>query len=232
METSSNVNEVEESPVTRRSTRRNSLSVVSEIVVTGRNTRQSPIIEKGSEKRRRSRRIEESDTEEIEGAVPDTLEYDEEPSQLVNLGNTADSQIYIDEVIVMDSSPRKRAIAVEIPVKPARRTKGKKPLNEIVLDNIPPPDPSLSKPSTQLQESPALADPCEELENVVLANVPSTPPRERLVQEVKQAEMSSPRQMNIASILAKSPKRPAYRVGLSKRVNVEPLHGYLKRKAL
>jgi hypothetical protein len=57
-ETANNAIEVEESPVAQKSTRRNSLSVVSE------GTRQSPIIKNVSRKRRTSRRIEESDTEE------------------------------------------------------------------------------------------------------------------------------------------------------------------------
>ena len=220
VETLNNAIEVEESPVARKSKRRNSLSVVSEVVVTGRNTRQSPIINNASRKLRTSRRIDESDTEEITSPEPNTLDVDEQVQEIIKLTthSTDPPPVIIDEIIPIDSNPRKRAIAVEIPTKPPRRssTKAKKPLKEIVLENIPTPDPSHPKPVTAQQSPTVATEMHEELENVVLANAPSTPPR----------------QMNVASILAKSPNRPAYRVGLSKRVNVEPLHGYLKRKAL
>jgi len=232
VEPPSKANEVEESPVPRKSARRNSLSVVSEIMVTQRAARQSPTVEHNAKKCRRSRRIEESETEEIESAVPDALEDSDEASQLAIGTDTTESQITSHEVIVIDSSPRKRAVAVEIPVKRSQRTKSKKPLKEIVPDNIPSPDPSPAKVSIQIQETSAPTEPPEELENVVLANAASTPPRETVTEKVKRNETSPPRQMNVASILAKSPNRPVYRVGLSKRVNVEPLHGYLKRKAM
>jgi hypothetical protein len=230
-ETANNAIEVEESPVAQKSTRRNSLSVVS------KGTRQSPIIKNGSKKRRTSKRIEESDTEEIMSPEPNTLDVEEQVQEIIKLTthSTDPPPVIIDEIIQIDSNPRKRAIAVEIPTKPSRRssTKAKKPLKEIVLENNPTPDPSPPKPTTA-QQSPAVAtETHEELENVVLANAPSTPPRKGRGEVVSQVlEMSPPRQMNVASILAKSPNRPAYRVGLSKRVNVEPLHGYLKRKAL
>jgi len=214
------------------------LSVVSELVVTERNTNQSPIIKNGSKRRKSSRRIEESDTEEITSPEPNTLDVDEEVQKIIKLTtkSTYPQVDVIDEVILLDSSPRKRAIAVEIRTKPPprRSTKSKKPLEEIIVENIPTPEPRPPKvPTTQRQD--VLMETREDLENVVLAIAPSTPrPKEREMVEVVKpvVEMSPPRPMNVASILAKSPNRPAYRVGLSKRVNVEPLHGYLKRKAL
>ena len=182
-----------------------------------------------------SRRIEESDTEEIMSPEPNTLDGEERVQGIIKLTtHSTDPPVIIDQIILIDSSPRKRAIAVEIPTKPSRRssTKAKKPLKEIVLENIPTPDQSPPKPAT-VQQTPAVAtETHEELENVVLANAPSTPPRKGRGEVKQVVELSPPRQMNVASILAKSPNRPAYRVGLSKRVNVEPLHGYLKRKAL
>ena len=225
-------NEVDESPVTRKSKRRNSMSVFSNLAITGKNAWPNLVVDNammnGSGKRKSSRRIEESDTEEIECPAPDTQEIDEGVQETINLANSTDVQVYVDDVVAIDLSPRKRAIAVEIPAKPPSRANSK-PLKEIVVENIPTPYPCPRKSSTEQQESPERTETREGLKNAQLANAPST-----LNQETPRnvVEMSPPRQLNVASILAKSPNRPAYRVGLSKRVNVEPLHGYLKRKAL
>jgi hypothetical protein len=150
----------------------------------------------------------------------------------------------VDEVIAGDASPRKKFVAVEIPTKKqakAKRGKAKKPLEEIVIaENIetetPIPVPKKSAPP-RYQTPPLTKDVVildeEELENVVLTTVVEKPVE---LPPPQPAEKSAPamsivRPTNVASILAKSPNRPVYRVGLSRRLNVEPLHGYLKRKS-
>jgi hypothetical protein len=130
-----------------------------------------------------------------------------------------------------NSSIRKQVIAVEIPLRRRHASITKEPLKEIVRENIPDQDPSaVDSISRQRTPEPHHTQATTELENVVLVNVQKTPPR-RSVQGKIAVSMSPARPLNVASILAKSPNRPVYRVGLSKRVNVEPLHGYLKKNA-
>ena len=128
-------------------------------------------------------------------------------------------------------------VAVEIPSK-SRRTSSrrKKPLKQIsVVGNFSTPNTSPVKFSSKTPEPLQLQDDDDETENVVPAKFPpiASPqlPRQPVWQKVGAVPAKSPpRQLNVASILAKSPNRPMCRVGLSRRVNVEPLHGYLKKK--
>ena len=140
----------------------------------------------------------------------------------------------VDDIITANSSPRKQFIAVEIlsKSKPNPRVRNSPPLKEIAVEeNIPTRDSSPDKSlPRQVTPEPVLKRTAhEDEENVVLANVPPITPSRQAVREKVAVSMSPARPMNVASILAKSPNRPIYRVGLSRRVNVEPLHGYLKK---
>ena len=185
-----------------------------------------PVAQKTAEKRIGTR---------LEGSRPDSIE------------------IYMDELVVGDTSPRKRLVAVEIPSKKqgtVKRGRPKKPLEEVTaventlncdvqrrLTPVPTPPTSFSS-RPEIPPSPEIGTANvekEDIENVVLAKVPtkdadlSQTPREPI--HKRGPVMSTERPMNVATILAKSPIRPLYRVGLSRRVNIEPLHGYLKRKS-
>jgi hypothetical protein len=157
-------------------------------------------------------------------------------------------EVHVDELVTGDASPRKKFVAVEIPTKKqakAKRGKSKKPLEEIVIaENIidveaATPISSAKNSAPRRYQTPPLAKDVvilyeEELENVVRTTVVEK--RVELPRPPQQIEKSAPamsavRPTNVASILSKSPNRPVYRVGLSRRMNVEPLHGYLRRKS-
>jgi hypothetical protein len=194
---------------------------------------ESPAIRR--KRRKSAQRIDDSDD--------DVMEVKPRESKAKNGGR---EEIHVDELIVVDASPKKKLVAVEIPTKrqaKAKRGKGKRPLEEIVIaDNIvdveaATPIPSPTKSARPRYQTPPLAKDVvildeEELENVVLTTVVKKsvelPPPQPV--EKSAPATSAVRPTNVASILAKSPSRPAYRVGLSRRMNVEPLHGYLKRK--
>jgi len=169
-------------------------------------------------------------------------------------GSRPDSiEIYMDELVAGDTSPRKRLVAVEVPSKKqakVKRGRPKKPLEEITaventlncdvqrrLTPVPAPTSSFSSrpeiPPYPANDAANVEK--EDTENVVLAKVPAkdvdfpqTPGEP--IDKIAPA-MPAGQPMNVATILAKSPIRPVYRVGLSRRVNIEPLHGYLKRKS-
>jgi hypothetical protein len=246
-----------------RSVRRNSVSGRPQDRGIGRRSivEESPVIPV-ARKRSRIRYIEDSDLEDgIDG-----LDNEEEDPAQTDLNETQQTEIIMDEeehqrdtIIIIDSSPTKRLpnVIVEIPLKPHRKSRRRTTLEEIPLENTiinttpetspqkliihyppPPPGPERS-PSPQqppfMDDEPHLS---QEVENIVLSAVPTTPQITKTEVKLPTAvvgqttAMSSPTKSNgIARILAKSPNRPMYRVGLSRRVNVEPLHGYLKRNA-
>jgi hypothetical protein len=150
-------------------------------------------------------------------------------------------EIEFEDLLLPVKSSRKSTIAVEIPSKPRRKSRHKTPLEEIVIENLITPETSPQKPNfkaNKRQRSPLPSQDDSPAENEVeivqdMIVPPTTPVKHSVHESVEKvgAMMSPPRQLNVASILAKSPNRPMYRVGLSRRVNVEPLHGYLKRNA-
>jgi hypothetical protein len=180
-------------------------------------------------KRKSARQIEDSDTERIESPGPESQQLVED----IAIITKENVQAQVDDKVKIVPNSRKQIIAVEIPSKPKPTSKNKKPLTEIVLENLNTPDLSPVK-SVPRQNTPEPTRPSQnpivdyELKNVVLTNAPSAPPR-RVFQEKAAVPVSPARPMNVASILAKSPNRPTYRVGLSRKVNVEPLHRYLKK---
>jgi hypothetical protein len=251
----------EDTPVVTRTTRRNSVNGMDQESVrrttARRNSRRihddssSPTIPTTIPKKRKPTiQDEDSDTERIDSPSPkpQSLESDDPSSPLI-------TEIYIplkkveaepeiefeDLLLATKSSSRKSIIAVEIPSKPRRKSRHKTPLEEIVIENLITPETTPQKPNFNANirqniplashDDPPAEDEVDNVENVI---VPPTTPVKRSAQESVEkvgAMMSPPRQLNVASILAKSPNRPMYRVGLSRRVNVEPLHGYLKRNA-
>lgn len=232
-----------------RDIRRNSVCGIEGRRRQGLNIEESPILHRA--RKRSSRYIQDSDTEE----AIDSVDTCEEAAQ-DDLTETQQTEIIVVEeepryTITLDSSPTKRLpnVIVEIPLRP-RRNSRRTTLEEIPLENttIDTPEPSPQKksiviPSPQCIQSPQPIPLDEEpqlsqgLENIVLAAIPTTPLTIQLedviaAPAVGQGTLMSPvKSTGIAKILAKSPNRPMYRVGLSRRVNVEPLHGYLKRSA-
>jgi hypothetical protein len=170
-------------------------------------------------KRKQKRRIEESDEENVD------------VDEVKDMGDCVE---VADEFVRVEScSPTKRAtIAVEIPSRKSKRSKKKKePLEEIILvQNVtttPSPPTSPQKIDIAKTEKPIKAI------NDTAGNVDIST-NQNLVREVtppvalsKKLPMS-PQGVKVATILAKG-GRPAYRVGLSRRVNVESLHSYLKK---
>ena len=225
----------EESEASVKSNRRKSMSTVNE--KSGRrNTRVNSVPADVSppqthKKRKLSKRIEESDTERIDTSdEPDT---NGEEDFIINTTTTTSkilsstTEIQIDEIIDAEPtpSPRRKSTLVAVEIPPKGKQRGKIPLEEIVVENIPTPETSPVKiVDRQVTPEPLEA---QELEGAVVARGTETSKRG---EEKKGVAMSPVKVMNIASILAKSPNRPMYRVGLSKRVNIEPLHGYLKKK--
>jgi len=233
-----------------RDSRRNSVCGIEGRRRRGLNIEESPILPRT--RKRSSRYIQDSDTEE---AIDGIDNCSEEVAQ-DDLTETQQTEIIVVEeepryTITLDSSPTKRLpnVIVEIPLRPRRKSR-RTTLEEIPLENttIDTPEPSPQKkpiviPSPPRFESPQPIPLDEEpqlsqgLENIVLAAVPTTPLTVQLedasaAPAVGQGTLMSPvKSTGIAKILAKSPNRPMYRVGLSRRVNVEPLHGYLKRSA-
>ena len=257
--TTKNSKVMEERAVISKTTRRNSVCTVTERAGTRERTRapsievdESPGIPR---KRKMTKQIEESDTERIDSPEPESQQEDEDffitnghkltgihvgditsvdstAAKQPNESNSTREQLDFDGMAAVKSNPRKKLIAVEIPSKSRRISRTKTALKEIDVENIPTPDPSPVKTITRHvtpEPLPQFTHNEDQLENVVLANVPQTTPPRQIVQEKMAVAISSPRPMNVASILAKSPNRPMYRVGLSRRVNVEPLHGYLRR---
>lgn len=229
---------MEEVSVTSKSARRNSTTSVNKRSATREAVRGSSVETDESpripRKRKLTRQIEDSDTERIESPGPEFQELDED----LFVFTKENYRVHLDEIVTIDSNPRKHMVTVEIPSKLKLPSRTKTALEEIMVDNIltpdkeeiPTPDTSPVK-SIPSQNTPEPRRPSQttatELENVVLENAPPTPPR--CTEEKIAVPMSPARPMNIASILAKSPNRPMYRVGLSRRVNIEPLHGYLKK---
>jgi hypothetical protein len=257
--TTKNSQVMEKRAVISKTTRRNSVCAVTERVGTRERTRapsvevdESPQI---ARKRKLTKRIEESDTERIDSPEPESQPEDEDffitnghkwtgihvediaavdsgAAKQLNENNSTRDQLHFDGMVAVKSNPRKKMIAVEIPSKSRRTSRTKTALKEIDVENIPAPDPSPVKiiiRHVTPEPPPQFTQNEMQLENVVLANVPQTTPPRQIFQQKTAVAISSPRPMNVASILAKSPNRPMYRVGLSRRVNVEPLHGYLRR---
>jgi hypothetical protein len=224
-----------ESPVASKPPRRKSMSAIEDDSVSRKSTQWNTIeIDDESplpRKRKLTKRIEDSDTERIDSPGPDSQEMDED---VVNMEFNNLARLEMQESITVDSAPPKIAtrkkfiIAVEVP---QRDFRSKTPLQEIAVANILVPDPTPCN-ATNKVDSPAETTErgtpgdaesgnCEKQEGVI-APLSS-------MQEKTAVTTSPSKKMNVASILAKSPKRPMYRVGLSRRINVEPLHGYLKR---
>lgn len=239
-----------QTPTSVRNTRRNSMCSGTEMSRARRNRRcysvgvldESPTVPR---KRKLMKRIEDSDTEENESGDKEFEGSHQKPVVTSELDDFSQHEGAIGNTIAGSSNPRKRAIAVVIPIKPRQNTRSKVPLQEVPVENISTPDTTSTKVVQQIEpmerstEHPRCSQGTDlyenNLENVVLAKVLPASHVQSVVHEPieKMATMTSPpRQMNVASILARSPNRPVYRVGLSKRVNVESLHGYLKRKAL
>jgi hypothetical protein len=237
--------EIDESPlVVRTRGRRNSMSAMDMQSTPPRTDRASSVdLEESPAIRRKRRRL---------AHLIDDSDDDGKVEQKKAKGSREDPiEVQVDELLGVGTSLRKRFVAVEIPSKmqpkaKAKRGRAKKPLDEIVVaQNIasvdvertmaPIPSPTKSAPSRRQTPPPPTTDITnadnEDLENVVFTKVPAKPAELRPPEPIdKTAPTMSPvRPKNVASILAKSPNRPFYRVGLSRRVNVEPLHGYLKR---
>jgi hypothetical protein len=272
--------------VTARITRRNSIAGVEGI---GRDeSDEAPVVPR---KRKITKHRVESDTEEIMSQKD--KELDEEIVGKKRKATRKDDDVKkVEEeegdVIAVEQSPssKKASVAIEVPSKPARKTKKKRPLTEIDPENIITTEARQARPfklnsrsaketsvrpskeetskndtsendtsendtskddnskddvfKNDLEDSTSqdiLAD--IELSNepdtkdVALVTVQPTPPAPTAQESKAVAKgMSPPRgYKNVAHILAKSPNRPMYRVGLSRRMNIEPLHGYLKKKA-
>jgi hypothetical protein len=245
----------EDTPQIKRHSRRNSTNGIADGSakrnISRRHSRQieesSPISLKTTTKKRKPTiQDEDSDTERIESPSPqpEPLHFEEPFSPDIREFSIAlkepesESENAFDDILAISSS-RKSTIAVEVPSKPRRRSRHKTPLEEVAIQNLITPETSPQKPNFKdnaPQSSPneVMESAEDEVDNVAVVNLPPTTPVKRTMQEsVEKAAiaMSPPRQLNVASILAKSPNRPMYRVGLSRRVNVEPLHGYLKRNA-
>ena len=234
--------------------RRNSMTAIDVPTTPKRMDRASSVDLEESPAIRRKRqksaqRIEDSDNDD----VVDQKKAEKGLVRPSGGGRGDQIEVYMDESVAGDSSPRKLLVAVEIPSKKqakAKRGRLKKPLGEITAAEntsnrdlqarlTPVPTPLTSfPPRPQTPPSPA-TDVAnvekEDIENVVLGKVPAkaveleyTPhgPIEKMA-----PVMSAVRPMNVATILSKSPTRPSYRVGLSRKVNIEPLHGYLKRNS-
>lgn len=188
-------------------------------------------------KRKPRRYVGESDTEEEIDAVEPENPFVDKKSSTGSQKELARAPLRLGD----RSNPRKPTIAVEITSNPQRKSKVRLPLEEVLVENAHTPEPNcanlVSKPN-QSQRTPepphikAMVNDEREPENVVLVDLPPSPPIQLPVRETAERRgvtASPPRHMNVAAILAKSPSRPAYRVGLSKRVNIESLHRYLKR---
>lgn len=246
----------EDTPQTRHS-RRNSMNGIDDgsgkRSTTRRNLRRiedesSPIILKTSTKKRKPTiQDEESDTERIESPSPqpEPLNFDEPSSPDIReiaipiKELESESENAFEDILAV-SSARKSTIAVEVPFKQCRKSRHKIPLEEVAIQTLITPETSPQKlnfkdntrQSTPIKAVDSSAD--GEVEKVAIVKFqPTTPVKRTMEESVEKSAiaMSPPRQLNVASILAKSPNRPMYRVGLSRRVNVEPLHGYLKRNA-
>ena len=247
------VNDIDEH-ISRR-TRRN--SITGEHVTRGRGS----IVEEeeeeevvASKSRKRSSRYIEVEESDAEGGNDDVDEAVEGEDVGQDLAETQQTDIIAEdeeqqETIPVRSTSRKRFtnIIVEIPPRPSRNKKSRRQtLEEIPFQNTnadilntPETSPEKLLPVASRHITPAtIANepaPSQDLENVVLANVPTAPKanssKNALDKEAtEQTQIMTPtKSTGIAKILAKSPNRPMYRVGLSRRVNVEPLHGYLKR---
>ena len=211
-----------DSPIPQRRTRHSSAGPESPIRPRKRNSR---------------RYIDESDTEEeIDAVEPENPFVDRKPSIGAHKELTRAPPRVDDH-----SNPRKTTIAVEIKSNPQRKSKVRSPLDEVLVENVHTSEPSCANFVSKTGQSQRTPEPPHiksminderEPENVILVNSPPSPAVQLPVRETVErrgATASPPRHMNVAAILAKSPSRPAYRVGLSKRVNIESLHRYLKR---
>jgi hypothetical protein len=254
-----------------RVTRRNSIAGVEGI---GRDEGdEAPVVLR---KRRITKQRVESDTEEIVGQKNE--EVDEEIVVEKRKATRRDDDVKVVEekdviTVEQNPSPKKANVVVEVPSRPTRNTKKKRPLTEIDPTNIIPTAPrqaKLIKPNSRSAKETFVLPPNEETstkdtsrddtsmndiediasndviadeielsnkpdtEDVALVTVPvpATPPAPTTTESAVTKGTSQPRgYKNVAHILAKSPNRPMYRVGLSRRMNIEPLHGYLKKKA-
>ena len=227
----SDIAELEKTPTGRYSTRRHSISTIERRSTT-KSTLRNSSVDDGSPivPRKRRIRIDDDDTDRFSNSLarPNTAIGVLSPtsSRMSHPPTTED----LDIISRIEASPKR--FVVEIPIRPSRKARAKTPLQEIVVENIPTPEPNATT-------SPADPIKCQfttqdvnrkDAEIVALDGVgsPDTllPP---VSQPFKAIAISPLRNKNVATILGKSPHRPIYRVGLSKRVNIEPLHGYLKK---
>ena len=224
-----------ETPTPKRVTRRHSITTIEGSSVTRSTRRNSCVIEDESPIVSRKRKMIIDEEEEITDRCASPVRP-KTAGAIQSVSHNSNESMDIDDILRMQSSPRKLAVAVEIPSRPKRKTRSKTPLGEVVVDNLPTPDLSPSKPSVEPRTpkpEPAYVSRVEDLENAINSADESVAPRSPqlpLVQQLKEVVMSPPKCKNVATILGKSPHRPVYRVGLSRKVNIEPLHGYLKKQ--
>lgn len=231
----------EETPPTKRVSRRHSITTIDDGSVRRSTRRSSCLIDDESPIiSRRRRAVQDDDECELESPVSRRMTAVEQTTPM-SLKWSHPSESREVENTVKFESPRRLVVAVEITSRPRRNLRSKIPLEEIVAENIPASEPSPIKSVANIKERPPPPEippesksACSDIHDVVdrVSNVAaSSPPQLMQEQPLKEVVLSPPRYKNVASILAKSPHRPLYRVGLSRRVNIESLHGYLKKGA-
>ena len=225
----------DETPITKRVSRRHSITTIDDGSVRRSTRRRSRIIDDESPIISRKRRaLQDEDECELQSPVSRRMTAVEQTTPMSPKWSHPSETQEVEDTVKFET-PRRLVVAVEIP---RRNLRSKIPLQEIVADNIPTSEPSPIKSDANIKEcAPTLEIPSESksaCDDILVDRVsnatPSSPPQLMQQKSLKEV-LSPPRCKNIASILAKSPHRPVYRVGLSRRVNIESLHGYLKKTA-
>jgi hypothetical protein len=240
----------EDTPTGKKKTRRHSMVTIPDLSTTRSTRSNSRLVEESPTITRKRRVVINIDDEEelnaegdstlnedIQGTLSEEIEVAKEKSDL-----TRNQDV---ENLIVETSPRKLIMAVEIPRR--KRKAQSTVLEEIDVANIPAPeikpkvqrqrirDPPLPQPESEDSKPEPEPEPdtndnlqhdSEDVESAQTVRCAKPAPS-----EPRQTTLSPSHHKNVSMILNKSPHRPIYRVGLSRRVQIESLHSYLKKTA-